>query len=111
LAVSSGNQGRLRLYDWEAGRQLYDFQVPDAKLVLGIAFAPDGKALLTHGGDGTALLWDLTASPAQVVQTLRSGAKKSWFVLFFPDGRTVATGCDDGTIRLMQVEKKVENAR
>jgi serine/threonine protein kinase/WD40 repeat protein len=105
LAVSSGNQGRL--YDWEAGKQLCDFQAPDAKLILGTAFAPDGKALLTHCGDGTALLWDVTASPVQVVRTLRSGAKRNSFVLFLPDGRSVATGCDDGTIRLM----KVENAR
>jgi WD40 repeat protein len=108
LAVSHGN--RLSLYDWEAGKQVCDFQAPDAKLILGMAFAPDGKALLTHCGDGTALLWDVTASPAQV-RTLRSGAKRSSFVLFFPDGRIVATGCDDGTIRLMKVEKKVENAR
>jgi WD40 repeat protein len=104
LAVSYGNKGRLSLYDWEAGKQLCDFQAPDTKLVLALAFAPDGKALLTHCGDGTALLWDVTASPAQVVRTLRSGAKQSNFVLFLPDGRIVATGCDDGTIRLMNVE-------
>jgi len=104
LAASYGDQGRLSLYEWEAAKQLCDFQAPVAKLVLGATFSPDGKTLLTPYGDGTAILWDASAVPPRILGTLNSGARQSWFVLFFPDGRTVATGSDDGTIRLMKVD-------
>jgi serine/threonine protein kinase len=105
LAAAYGDKGRLSLYEWQRGQQLAEFQAPGDKLVLAPTFGPDGKSLLTPYLEGTALLWDVSALPPRIVATLNSGAKQGGIVLFFPDGSTVATGADDGTLRLVKVER------
>ncbi|MGH3825571.1 MAG: TIR domain-containing protein [Pseudonocardiaceae bacterium] len=73
-------------------------------LVTSVAFARDGRTLATGSTDGTVILWDLTdlAHPQPRGQPLTNhplaghrGEVTS--VAFAPDGRTLATGSDDGT--------------
>jgi serine/threonine protein kinase len=102
LVAVHGDQGHVSLYEWQDGQKPWTFQDPAAKPLLSAAFSPDGKTLLTPHADGTALAWDVSAMPPQAPMPLLTGANKSWFALFFPDARTVAVGCEDGTIRLIK---------
>jgi WD40 repeat protein len=66
--------------------------------VTGVAFAADGRRLLSSGGDRTLRVWDVaTGQPRR-----RLGAHDSWArgVALAPDGRRALSWGDDNTLRL-----------
>jgi WD40 repeat protein/transcriptional regulator with XRE-family HTH domain len=86
--------------------------------VLAVAFSPGGHTLASGSLDGTVLLWDVAepARPRQLSQSdLQSGlptrpyqpyhiwGTKSFSLAFSPDRHTLASGNDDGSIRLWDV--------
>lgn len=56
LAVT-GNDQAIRLFDLRSGRELGKFQGHNGQ-VMSLAFAPDGKTLISGSADTTALVWD-----------------------------------------------------
>jgi WD40 repeat protein len=61
---------------------------------LRVAWAPDGKTLMSSGTDGTVRLWQIPGGK----HLARLETKGE--VVFAPDGRTMACGWDDGWVRL-----------
>jgi WD40 repeat protein len=81
--------------------------------VTSLAFSPDGKTLASGTGSQTVILWDIaTHKPLSPLgegrdntftgSTGQNGAVSS--VAFSPDGKTVASGSDDYTIYLWDVD-------
>jgi WD40 repeat protein len=68
--------------------------------VLAQAFSPDGRVIVTAGGDGTARLWDAATGEPIAVPLRHAGPVGA--VAFSPDGQAVLTGSDDGTARLWE---------
>jgi WD40 repeat protein len=77
--------------------------------VNGVAFAPDGKRVLSGSADGTARLWD--AETGRQLQVFTGHAAGIVGVAFSPDGRRVATASDDRSVRLWDAETGKELAR
>ena len=73
--------------------------------LLGAAFSPDSRTVLTRSADRTAQLWD-TATGKPLGPPLPHPAAVSALALH-PDGRRMATGSVDGTIRLWAVPAPV----
>jgi WD40 repeat protein len=73
----------------------------DSADVLGLAFSPDGRTLVTIGGfipeRGTVTVWDL---PTGKVRAQLREDKTVRAVAFAPDGKTFATGEFDDTVKL-----------
>ena len=77
--------------------------LPAAAYVNGIAFAPSGDYLAVAYGNGTAQLLDArTLAPVSKPFAATSrGAVES--VAYSPEGSTIATSADDGSVRLWSV--------
>jgi WD40 repeat protein len=95
-----------RLWDGATGKELLSLEKSAGSGMdvygqpgSGAAFSPDGRQILTAGGD--AILWDsATGKPVRALQEPllpRKGAKDSnHFAAFSPDGRRVLTVSGDG---------------
>jgi serine/threonine protein kinase len=63
-----------------------------------IAFAPDGRSLVSGGYDGLVKLWHI--SDGTLLQTMRGHRDRVTSVAFSPDGDAVLSGSFDRTMRL-----------
>jgi WD40 repeat protein len=80
--------------------------VVPSNLVVGalrsMAFAPDGRTLVTAGLDGTVSLWDVT-DPAGPRPMSTPSLSADAAIAFSPDGRTLAAAGLDGTVTFWDV--------
>jgi WD40 repeat protein len=106
LVATGGADGTAFVYDAHSGRMVAQLK-GDHGRVEGVAFSPDGRRVATAAGDGTARVWDVAdGHPIAVMRGHASvdgpvGPDRSVnAVAFLPDGRRIATGGADGTVRL-----------
>ena len=69
--------------------------------VLGLAFSPDGRSLVSAASDGPLLLHDLANGGSR---PLGAGSSQLASVVFAPDGRWVAVGGDSGFLQAVPVD-------
>jgi WD40 repeat protein/transcriptional regulator with XRE-family HTH domain len=117
LALSGGLDGTLRLWETASGQCLAVMQ-SHRGLILGVAISADGHLAASGGDDGMIRLWDMTprmmptmrestslqASGPQgrLLATLQGHAGTVTSVALSADGRLLASGGDDGALRLWE---------
>ncbi len=107
--ILTGSRKEAQLWDRLTGTPLGK-PLRHPSEVWAVAFSPDGKTVLTGGANGAAQFWEV-ASTKPMGQILRHQDKTGLLasvsgiraVAFSPDGKTVMTGSQYGTIRFWDV--------
>src|SRR6266511_4167538 len=84
--------GEWKVWDAATGELLHDLR-GHAKEVVGVAFSPNGRQLVSASGDHTIRVWDL-ADGREVQRLEHTEAARS--VVFSPDGKLLLSGGYDG---------------
>jgi WD40 repeat protein len=66
-----------------------------------VAFAPDGRTVLSGSNDSTLMLWDVATG--RRLRTFAGHFAPVYAVAFSPDGRTALSGSADRTLMLWDV--------
>jgi RNA polymerase sigma factor (sigma-70 family) len=113
-----GGASTVRLWDAAAGRKLLELEGHSGG-VTAVAFARDGRTLVSASHDATLRFWDAaTGKPVRTIRVPEDTSAGAEFdpdrvrgihyggvraVAFSPDGRLLASGNYDGTVRLWEV--------
>jgi WD40 repeat protein len=109
LIASGHADGTIFLWDAATGKQLRGLKAHN-EIVWSLVFIDGGKRLISAGGSwekraeqpGEVILWDLE-KPAHV-RSFPGQAGTVYVAMPSPDGKTLATGSHDGTIRLWEID-------
>jgi RNA polymerase sigma factor (sigma-70 family) len=96
VAGTSNGPGAVIVWDRATGKEFRRFD--RSERIVGVAFLPDGKTVLSVGGDGTVHLWDLHAG--KEIRTIAGNQSIARCFALSADGKTVATGGDDNVIQV-----------
>ncbi|QEH35647.1 Serine/threonine-protein kinase PrkC [Aquisphaera giovannonii] len=93
--------GEVHVWDPSTGRELYQLR-GHTDAVLGVAFSPDGRRLVTASDDQTIKLWD--TATGQEVFALRGHLAAVRSAAFSPDGRRIVSGGSDWTAKVWDLD-------
>lgn len=108
--ASTSLDATVRLWDLATGKERAILKGPNP--FHSAAFAPDGKTLITGSGrkskpggnsvaSGEVMLWNVATGQVHATLKVDSGPVKA--LAFTADGKTLATGHVDGTVKLWDV--------
>jgi WD40 repeat protein len=97
MKVPNESDHAIRLYEFTTGRLAALLKVHTGA-VLGLAFSPDGKQLVSGSSDSTAAIWDIESRKLSYL--LKGHTDAIVGVGFTPDGARAVTGSQDTTLKL-----------
>jgi WD40 repeat protein/serine/threonine protein kinase len=108
--ASTSFDDSVKLWDVDSGALLYSFDT-QPEVGLSVAFSPDGQTLVSGSAGDTISLWDVSSGallhsfngPSALLHSLIDYMDPVLSMAFSPDGQTLVSGSQHGTVRLMDV--------
>jgi WD40 repeat protein len=102
LLATASDDRSVRLWNVADGKELAVLGAPYmTNKIRCLAFSPDGSRLAT-GGEQWATVWKLQPQPG-MPNIAHKSQSNVFSIAFSPDGKILAFGCADGTIKLWTV--------
>jgi WD40 repeat protein len=104
LHVYKPKPGELKVWDAATGRETLSLKGHAGShtgAVFSVAFSPDGKRIVSGGGDETVKVWD--ASTGKETLSLKGHTDSIFSVAFSPDGKRIVSGSWDKTVKVWDV--------
>ena len=100
--ATAGADRVIRIWDLESGepKNLRGHEGP----VTSVRFTADGKRVLSTSGDGTARLWNAGNKNAEATFGEAKGYLQAGTI--YSGGKRFATGAEDGSVRVYDLEKR-----
>jgi len=98
LAVGGHTKNdEIRLFNFQTG-EIQALLKGHTNIIIGLAFSPDGKWLISGSSDKTPRIWNVRTQ--KTLRILKGHKEQIFAVTFSPDGTMAVTGSDDKTIRI-----------
>ena len=108
--LSGSSDGTVRLWDRDTGRELKRFSQTARGWgpVYSMACSPDGRRIASSGRRGICV-WN--AETGELLRQLEGHTEVIETIAFSPDGKSLASGSRDATVRVWNVETGEEQRR
>jgi WD40 repeat protein len=113
--IAAGGENNTLLWEVSSKKELGSF--PASKQTNSVAFSPDGKTIAVGNSDGTIRLWEVSSGKKLLTFADQSTslygsadyevhANYISSIAFSPDGQTLASGSEQGTIKLWKLSRQ-----
>ena len=102
--LASGSADRtVKIWDVASGKRLFTLS-DSADVVFALAFHPSGNKITAAGADKFIRTWALGKDGGTLVQSIIAHEADITHVLYFPDGKRLASASADLTVKIWNME-------